>query len=60
MPPGARAGWVRFALGMAQMNGAMLGLILLVTLGLHPATVLIVAITTALSITCRIVYRRRG
>lgn len=40
------------------MNGAMLGLILLVTLGLHPATILVAIITSVLTITSRVVYRR--
>ena len=50
----------RFALGMAQMFGAAAGLTLLITTGVSPATLGVVAVTTGLSIASRLLYRREG
>ena len=52
-------GPVRFALGMAQMFGAVTGLVLLLLTGLSPATVVTVAVTSMLALTSRVLVRRR-
>ena len=51
---------MRFAIGMAQMFGAVAGIVLLVLTGVSVATLAVVSLTTALSLTSRIVYRRYG
>jgi hypothetical protein len=53
------AGRVRFAMGMAQMFGAVAGLVLLIATGPSAATLVVVALTTALALTSRALARGR-
>jgi hypothetical protein len=52
-------GWLRLLLGLAQMCLATIGLILLLTLGLHPLTLLFVAAATSVTITSWLIYRQQ-
>ena len=57
----AQSASIRFVVGMAQMFGAVAGVVLLILTGVSVATLVVVGMTTALSLTSRIVYgRRRG
>ena len=53
------AGRVRFALGMAQLFGAVAGLVLLIATGPSAVTLVVVALTTALALTSRALARGR-
>jgi hypothetical protein len=48
---------LRFVLGMAQMFGAVAGITLLLMTGPGATTLVVLAITTALSIMSRVLYR---
>jgi hypothetical protein len=52
-------GWLRLLLGLAQMCLATIGLILLITLGVHPLTLLFVAAATIATISSLLLYRKR-
>jgi hypothetical protein len=57
--PGARER-VRLVMGMLQMFGAVVGLVLLAVTGLNAATLIAVAATTSLTLISRAVFRRRS
>ena len=52
-------GGLRFFLGLAQMWLALVGLVLLVSIGLRPVTYLFVGAATAATVTSRLLYRGR-
>jgi hypothetical protein len=52
-------GWLRLLLGLAQMCLATIGLILFVSVGLHPLTLLFVAAATGVTITSRLLYSQQ-
>ena len=52
-------GWLRLFLGLAQMLLASAGLGLLLTVGLHPITYLLVIAATAMALAGRLLYRGR-
>lgn len=54
-----RRAWARFVLGQAQMFGAVVSFILLVEVGAKPATVWACLLTTALTLTSRLLFHRR-
>lgn len=59
-PTGSEGSPLRLVVGFAQMFGAMLGLLLLVTTGLSPAAIGVALGTTALTVASRIAFRRRA
>ena len=51
---------MRFAVGMLQMFGAVVALVLLVATGLSAAALFVAAATTALTLISRAVFPRRS
>ena len=52
-------GWLRLFLGWLQMSSAVVGAVLLFTVGLHPLTWVCVLGATAATLTSRLLYHGR-